>query len=97
LTRFVHWVDASTLFSAEGLHDSILTVLAFRPEFKTPWPVVADQTSLALNRLTRRQVSDLMRQKAGWPQALVERVYDRSAACRFSSKSSPSWRRSRAR
>jgi class 3 adenylate cyclase/predicted ATPase len=81
----LHWVDASTLeflaqFLAEGLHDSILTVLTFRPEFKTPWPAVAHQTSLALNRLTRREVGDLMRQKTGAavPQALIERVYDRT-------------------
>ena len=64
----LHWVDASTLeflgqFLAEGLHDSILTLLTFRPEFKTPWPAVAHQTSLALNRLTRRQVGELMRKK----------------------------------
>ncbi len=63
-------MDASTLeflgqFLAEGLHDRILTVLTFRPEFQTPWPAVAHQTSLALNRLTRRQVGDLMRKKAG--------------------------------
>ena len=81
----LHWVDASTLeflgqFLAEGLHDSILTVLTFRPEFRTPWPALAHQTSLALNRLTRRQVGDLMRRKTGtaMPEALVERVYDRT-------------------
>jgi class 3 adenylate cyclase/predicted ATPase len=81
----LHWADASTLeflglFVAEGLHDAILTVLTFRPEFKTPWPVGAHQTSLALNRLTRRQVDDLMRQKMGVAvsQALVEQVYDRT-------------------
>ena len=66
----LHWVDASTLeflgqFLAESLHDRILTVLTFRPEFRTPWPAVAHQTSLALNRLTRRQVSELMRQSRG--------------------------------
>ena len=81
----LHWVDASTLeflgqFLAEGLHDSILTVLTFRPEFKTPWPAVAHQTSLALNRLTRRQVGDLIRKKTGGavPEALVEQIYDRA-------------------
>ncbi|HEY7154903.1 MAG TPA: AAA family ATPase, partial [Gemmataceae bacterium] len=66
----LHWVDASTLeflgqFLAEGMHDSILTVLTFRPEFRTPWPSLAHQTSLALTRLTRRQVGELMRKKAG--------------------------------
>jgi predicted ATPase/class 3 adenylate cyclase len=81
----LHWVDASTLeflgqFLAEGLHDRILTVLTFRPEFQTPWPALAHQTSLALTRLTRRQVGELMRNKAGGilPEALVDQVYDRA-------------------
>jgi predicted ATPase/class 3 adenylate cyclase len=81
----LHWVDASTLeflgqFLAEGLHDSILTVLTFRPEFRTPWPAVGHQTSLALTRLTRRQVGDLMRKKAGGtlPDELVDQVYNRA-------------------
>jgi serine/threonine protein kinase/predicted ATPase len=81
----LHWVDASTLeflgqFLAEGLHDSILTLLTFRPEFQTPWPAVAHQTSLALNRLTRRQVADLMRKKVGsaLPEAVLEQIYERA-------------------
>jgi class 3 adenylate cyclase/predicted ATPase len=81
----LHWVDASTLeflgqFIAEGLHASILTVLTFRPEFTTPWPAVAHQTSLALNRLTRRQVGALVRHKLGdkVPEALVEQIFDRT-------------------
>src|SRR5262245_16961663 len=81
----LHWVDASTLeflgqFLAEGLHDSILTLLTFRPEFQTPWPAVAHQTSLALNRLTRRQVADLVRKKAGGalPEEVIEQIYDRA-------------------
>jgi predicted ATPase len=81
----LHWVDASTLeflgqFLAEGLHDSILTLLTFRPEFQTPWPAVAHQTSLALNRLTRRQVDDLIRKKTGGavPEALIAQIYDRT-------------------
>jgi serine/threonine protein kinase/predicted ATPase len=81
----LHWVDASTLeflgqFLAEGLHDSILTLLTFRPEFQTPWPAVAHQTSLALNRLTRRQVAELMRNKMGSepPQRVLEQIHDRA-------------------
>jgi class 3 adenylate cyclase/predicted ATPase len=81
----LHWADASTLeflgqFLAEGLHESILTVLTYRPEFKAPWPAVAQQTTLALNRLTRRQVGELMRKK--WESTLsdtvVEQIYDRT-------------------
>jgi serine/threonine protein kinase/predicted ATPase len=81
----LHWVDASTLeflgqFIAEGLHNSLLTLLTFRPEFRTPWPAVAHQTSLALNRLTRRQAGDLMRQKTGTivPGALIDQIYART-------------------
>ena len=81
----LHWVDASTLeflgqFLAEGLHDSILTLLTFRPEFTTPWPAVAHQTTLALNRLTQRQAGDLMRTKTkrALPEAVVQQIYDRT-------------------
>ncbi|MEI9898635.1 MAG: SpoIIE family protein phosphatase [Chthoniobacter sp.] len=82
----LHWIDASTLeflgqFIAEGLHDRILTVLTFRPEFTPPWTAPAHQTSLALNRLTRRQVAELMRQDAGGalPDTLVAQIYQRTA------------------
>ncbi len=81
----LHWIDASTLeflgqFIAEGLHDRILTVLTFRPEFTTPWPAVAHQTSLALNRLTRRQVGELMRRETAstLPDSLVAQIYQRT-------------------
>jgi serine/threonine protein kinase/predicted ATPase len=81
----LHWADASTLeflgqFLAEGRHDSILTLLTFRPEFKTPWPAAAQQTSLVLNRLTRRQAVEMIRKMAGesLPEAVIEQVYDRA-------------------
>jgi class 3 adenylate cyclase/tetratricopeptide (TPR) repeat protein len=81
----LHWVDASTLeflgqFLAEGLHDRILTVLTFRPEFQTPWPALAHQTSLALTRLTRRQVGDLMQKRMGGAltEAVIEQIYNRA-------------------
>ncbi len=81
----LHWIDASTLefleqFISEGLHDRILTVLTFRPEFRTPWPAMAHQTSLALNRLTRRQVAEMMLKTAGGelPDSLVTQVYERT-------------------
>jgi serine/threonine protein kinase/tetratricopeptide (TPR) repeat protein len=81
----LHWMDASTLeflsqFVAECQHDRILTVLTFRPEFKPPWDPVDHQTRLALTRLTRRQVGDLMRKKARGtvPEAAIEQVFDRA-------------------
>ena len=81
----LHWMDASTLeflrrFVAEGLHDRVLTLLTFRPEFQTPWAAVAHQTSLALNRLTKRQAGDLMRRKTGddVSDAWVQQIFDRT-------------------
>src|SRR5882672_3287043 len=82
----LHWLDASTLellgqVLAEGLRDRVLTLLTFRPEFQTPWPALSHQTSLALNRLTRRQVGELMRGKAGAAPVsddLVARMHDRT-------------------
>jgi serine/threonine protein kinase/predicted ATPase len=81
----LHWIDASTLeflgqVVDEGLNDSILLLLTFRPEFQTPWPALANQTSLALSRLTRRQAGDLMRQKTGTavPGSLFDQIYDRT-------------------
>ena len=66
----LHWVDPSTLellclLMEEGFHESILSVLTFRPEFKTPWSSTAHQTQVALNRLTRRQVGQMMREQIG--------------------------------
>jgi serine phosphatase RsbU (regulator of sigma subunit) len=81
----LHWVDASTLefleqFIALGLHDRILTILTCRPEFRHPWPPQAHQTSIALNRLTRRQVAELTQREVGNapPASLVTQIYERT-------------------
>lgn len=86
----LHWVDASTLeflgqFLAEGLHDRVLTLLTFRPEFQTPWPALAHQTSLALNRLTRLQVSELISKKTSrnLPEGLVDQIFGRTGLNAF--------------
>jgi class 3 adenylate cyclase/tetratricopeptide (TPR) repeat protein len=81
----LHWSDASTLeflgqVVAEFQSDRVLALFTFRPEFKPPWAAVDHQTTLALTRLTRRQVGELIKKKAGAaiPDALIERVYDRA-------------------
>ncbi len=81
----LHWIDASTLeflgnFIKEGLQDRILMVLTFRPEFKIPWAAPAHQTTLALNRLTQRQVAEWMRRDANamLPESLVAQIYHRT-------------------
>lgn len=82
----LHWADPSTQeflrqFVAEGQHDRALTLLTFRPEFQPPWPEVAHQTRLALSRLTRSHVGEMMRRMLEvetLPEAIVDLVYDRS-------------------
>ena len=81
----LHWADASTLeflghFIAEFQHDRVLALFTFRPEFKPPWDAADHQTTLSLNRLTKRQVGDLMRTKAKstLTDAAIEQVYDRA-------------------
>ncbi|HWO01471.1 MAG TPA: protein kinase, partial [Blastocatellia bacterium] len=82
----LHWADASTLeflgqFISGGLRDRVLTLATFRPEFKSPWPAVSHQTSLGLNRLTRRQVDDMVRKKTenlSLADAVIDQVYERA-------------------
>jgi predicted ATPase len=81
----LHWSDASTLeflgqsiFSGE--RRGILTILTFRPEFKIPWPAAPHQTVLALNRLSRRQVTEWLRTGSSrtLPESLVTQIYQRT-------------------
>ncbi len=82
----LHWIDPSTLellglLVGQVERESILTVLTARPEFEASWRGEASLTKLALNRLTRRQVGELMEKKAGrggLPAGLVGRVVERS-------------------
>ena len=39
----------------------MLTVLTFRPEFETPWGSRPHQTQVALNRLTAKQIEEMVR------------------------------------
>jgi serine phosphatase RsbU (regulator of sigma subunit)/tetratricopeptide (TPR) repeat protein len=81
----LHWSDASTLeFLSQliegGQSGQLLTLLTFRPEFKVPWPSAPHQTFLALNRLSRRQVTEWMRtgSKIPLPDSLITQVYQRT-------------------
>jgi class 3 adenylate cyclase/tetratricopeptide (TPR) repeat protein len=82
----LHWIDPSTLellglLVGQAGRDRLLVVLTARPEFEAPWRSRANLTELALNRLTRRQVGEMMEKKAGrrgLPAGLVDRVVERS-------------------
>jgi len=82
----LHWIDPTSLQFIEllvdqGLNDSVLTLLTFRPEFETPWKSKAHQTSVALNRLTKRQIGEMMAAKLSvenLPQPVVDQIADRT-------------------
>jgi predicted ATPase len=81
----LQWIDASTLELLESLvgdrqPQRILTVLTFRPDFKTPWPAAANQTTLALTRLSRKEVAAMLQRqiKTSLPALLVDQLADRT-------------------
>ncbi len=81
----LHWLDPTTLefvqmVVEETAGDSLLTLLTSRPEFVVPWTNLAHQTQIALNRLSRRQMEEMMSVRAGKPisQRLVELIIDRT-------------------
>jgi class 3 adenylate cyclase/tetratricopeptide (TPR) repeat protein len=82
----LHWIDPSTLALVER-HvelfecDRSLTVLTFRPEFETSWKSKPHQTAVALNRLTKRQIGQMMRKctrRTEIPEAVIEQIVDRT-------------------
>ena len=82
----LHWIDASTLELLEK-HVSqfesgrMLSLLTFRPEFETPWKSKPHQTQIALNRLTKRQVGEMMRKRThrrDIPEAILQQVIERT-------------------
>jgi serine/threonine protein kinase/predicted ATPase len=64
----LHWADASTL-GMLTLHVTgwsagrMMTLLTFRPEFKTPWTSSPHQTQIALNRLPKRQIAKMIQER----------------------------------
>jgi predicted ATPase len=81
----LHWVDPSTeallaRFVEDGGEARVLGVFTFRPEYDPPWKGKAVQTQVALNRLTRSQVGELVRVQGGAvvPTAVVDQIVDRT-------------------
>ena len=78
----LHWVDPSTLELLSLLVDQgpiarILTLLTFRPDFSPPWTGRAHLTQVTVNRLSRTQAAEVIRQVAQGktlPPEVVEQV-----------------------
>jgi predicted ATPase/class 3 adenylate cyclase len=76
-----HWIDPTTaeaITRGLGRRDNarILTVITHRPEYPLPWTGHSQVVSLSLNRLSRRQSYELVRQVArkDLPDSLVEQI-----------------------
>jgi class 3 adenylate cyclase len=82
----LHWVDPSTLELLDLLVERVrslpvLAVLTYRPEFSPPWSGHAHVTSLALNRLGRRQGAAMVERVAGGkalPAEVLEQIVART-------------------
>lgn len=82
----LHWIDPSTIGLVERHVEQFetgraLTVLTFRPEFETPWKSKPHQTGIALNRLTKRQIGEMMRKRThrrDIPEAILLQVIERT-------------------
>ena len=82
----LHWLDPSTLELLEKYVSAfesgrVLSLLTFRPEFETPWKSKPHQTQIALSRLTKRQIGEMMRkrtQRRDIPEAILQQVIDRT-------------------
>lgn len=82
----LHWIDPTSLellgrLVDQGLNDRLLTLLTFRPEFETPWGSRANQTQLALNRLTKSQIEEMMLKRTGLahiPAEVVKQIIERT-------------------
>jgi len=75
-----HWADQSTLDTLSRIVQRVrgvraLAIVTHRPEFEPPWRSQPHVTALTLNRLSRRQVVDLVEQVTGG-KALPHEVLD---------------------
>ena len=82
----LHWLDPSTLqllekYVLEFEAGRMLSLLTFRPEFQTPWKSSHHQTQIALNRLTKRQIGEMMRKRTRRreiPELILQQVIERT-------------------
>jgi predicted ATPase/class 3 adenylate cyclase/DNA-binding winged helix-turn-helix (wHTH) protein len=78
----LHWIDPSTLewlgvLIDQGPTARILTLMTCRPSFQVPWSGHAHVTSLAINRLLPRQVTQMAQTLVGanvLPADLLDRI-----------------------
>ena len=76
----LHWLDPSTLDSLQLLAEQsatapLMLLHTARPEFHAPWPLRAHHTQITLNRLSTRNVREMIAQVAAH-KALADETVD---------------------
>jgi TOMM system kinase/cyclase fusion protein len=82
----LHWADPTTLEFLEILlneasNERQLTLCTFRPDFVPPWRSRPHVTQVALHRLTKRQIAEMMLRLSmlkSIPQRLIDQVAERT-------------------
>jgi predicted ATPase/class 3 adenylate cyclase len=82
----LHWIDPTTLQLLSLLVDQgptarILAVFTYRPDFSPPWLGRSHVTHVTLNRLTNRQVADLVKALAHGkelPEELLAQIIEKT-------------------
>jgi class 3 adenylate cyclase/tetratricopeptide (TPR) repeat protein len=82
----LHWIDPSTEellteFVEKWYETPILAVFTTRPEYEPVWKGKTHQTVVALTRLTKKQIGEMMRGATGKgdiPLAVIEQVAERT-------------------
>jgi class 3 adenylate cyclase/predicted ATPase len=82
----VHWIDPSTLELLELLLGRInkarvLLVASYRPEFRPTWFTRANATMLSLTRLSRSEVTGMVRDLLGgeaMPQQILDQIIEKA-------------------
>lgn len=82
LLEDLHWVDPSTLelislLIKKAASSRVFILLAYRSHFTPEWDVPPHLTSISLNRLTQRQVTDMVIEIAsgkGLPASVTEQI-----------------------
>ncbi len=82
LVEDLHWADPSTLellnlVVDQGPSTGMLAVFTCRPDFDSPWTARSHLTRVTLNRLSRRQIEDMVARVAGGkilPAELMQQI-----------------------
>jgi predicted ATPase len=86
VTEDLHWIDPSTLeliqlLVEQGTTSQLMLVYTARPEFRPSWPLRAHHAQLTLNRLSARNVREMVARVSALhalPDETVARVIERT-------------------